>query len=281
VTEHYVTLFDSLYLPQGLALHASLQRFAGPYTLWVVCMDEKCSSVLSQLMLPNVRLLRVDDHLSMALRTVRTQRTIGEFCWTMTPYVFDFVFTLDDRVTRLTYLDADVWFRKSPRPIFQELDASGKTVLITDHGYAPDYDQSAASGQYCVQFLTFHRNGSEEVRHRWQTQCLEWCFNRAENGKFGDQKYLDDWPVVFENRVHVLKDHGLTLAPWNACRFPYGNSIIWHFHGLKLKREGSSNNYNLDVGAGYYSIPRVVNENVYLPYISDLKAALAQLEPLV
>ena len=38
--EHYVTLFDSLFLPQGLALHASLQQHAGEHRLWVLCVDE-------------------------------------------------------------------------------------------------------------------------------------------------------------------------------------------------------------------------------------------------
>jgi hypothetical protein len=33
--EHYVTLFDSLFLPQGLALHMSMERHAGVYTLWI------------------------------------------------------------------------------------------------------------------------------------------------------------------------------------------------------------------------------------------------------
>ena len=276
--EHYVTLFDSAYLPQGLSLHASLQRHAGAHLLWVVCMDERCFSVLSRLALPNTRLLRVDDHLDAATKAVRAQRTAGEFCWTMTPQVYDFVFPLDASIVRLTYLDADVWFRKSPRRIFRELDVSGKAVLITDHGYAPEYDQSAASGQYCVQFLTFYRSGAESVRERWRSQCLEWCFNRVEDGKFGDQKYLDDWPDRFDGLVHVLADHGLTLAPWNASRFPYGNAVLWHFHGLKLKRAADSSNYDLDIGGAYYVIPNVVRQHVYGPYIDDLKAALGLLE---
>ena len=30
--EHFVTLFDSLFLPQGLALHMSMERHAGKAT---------------------------------------------------------------------------------------------------------------------------------------------------------------------------------------------------------------------------------------------------------
>ena len=55
---------------------------------------------------------------------------------------------------------------------------------------------------------------------------MEWCFNRFEEGKFGDQKYLDKWPELFDDKVHILSNKELLLAPWNATRFPYTNSII-------------------------------------------------------
>ena len=278
--EHYVTLFDSAYLPQRLCLHASLERFGGEYCLWIVCMDRSSFDVLTAMNLPHVGLLRVEDHLDDALRSARASRTVGEFCWTMTPYVFEFVFAKDASIDRLTYLDADVWFRKSPRRFFQELESTGKSVLITDHGYAAEYDQSAAYGQYCVQFLTFCRRGSEPVRKRWQSQCLEWCFNRAEDGKFGDQKYLDTWPDEFEDSVHVLQDHALMLAPWNAVRFPYGNAVLWHFHGFKVTRDPATRAYDLNIAAAY-SIPNVVKENVYKPYIEELKSAIARMIPYV
>jgi hypothetical protein len=48
-------------------------------------------------------------------------------------------------VGRVTYLDADLWFRKNPTPIFQEFDKSGKDVSITDHAYSPEYDLSEKS----------------------------------------------------------------------------------------------------------------------------------------
>src|SRR3546814_15041181 len=109
---------------------------------------------------------------------------------------------------------------------------------MTDHGHSPEYDQSATSGQYCVQFMTFNRHGGEHIRHWWESRCIEWCFARFEDGKFGDQKYLDDWPERFGNDVHVLGHEAWTQAPWNATRFPYSQSILFHFHGLRLGPRG-------------------------------------------
>jgi hypothetical protein len=265
--EHYVTLFDAVFLPQGLALHASLQRHAGTYTLWILCLDEQAHSVLSELQLPNVRLLRAADVETAELLAVKPTRTRGEYCWTLTPFTPRFVFDAAADVRRVTYLDADLWFRGDPAPIFREFDASGKDVLITDHAYAPEYDQTATSGRYCVQFLTVTRDGGEVVRKWWEERCIEWCYARVEDGKFGDQKYLDDWPERFEQWVHVLADKELAQAPWNATRFPYGSSIFYHFHGVRIISARR-------ISLGNYALPEPVMRYVYKPYLRDLHAAL-------
>jgi hypothetical protein len=174
-------------------------------------------------------------------------------------------------VGRVTYLDADLWFRKNPTPIFQEFDKSGKDVLITDHAYSPEYDLSEISGQYCVQFTTFTREGGETVRKWWEERCIEWCFARFENGKFGDQKYLDDWPERFPEQVHVLSNQGWTLAPWNANRFPYSNGIFWHFHGLRLTEKRSKPMVQFTTS---YSIPSITRKQIYEPYLEDLRVVI-------
>lgn len=271
--EHYVTLFDSLFLPQGLALHASMERFAGNYQLWVLCVDEEAYRVLTSLNLPNVRLLSLGDVETEELKQVKATRSRGEYCWTLTPFAPRFVFEADTSVARVTYIDADTWLLGSPAPIFCELDSSGKAVLITDHAYAPEFDQSATSGRYCVQFIPFRRDGCEPVRKWWEERCIEWCYGRLEAGKFGDQKYLDDWPIRFAESVHVLQDKELLLAPWNVTRFPYGSALLYHFHGLRIVSSGY-------VEIGNYPVPRVVMDNVYRPYLSDLRTAISRLESI-
>jgi hypothetical protein len=261
--EHYVTLFDSLFLPQGLALHLSMERHVKNYTLWILCVDDEAHDALTSLQLPNIRLLQLSKMETDVLLRVKANRSKGEYCWTLTPFAPRFVFEEDESVQRVTYLDADLWFRQHPAPIFSEFEDSGKQVLITDHAYAPEYDQSATSGQYCVQFITFTRHGGEVVRDWWEKRCIEWCYARVEEGKYGDQKYLDLWPQLFSKQVHVLRDKERTLAPWNAVRFPYSNGVFWHFHGLRLLD-------NRRLVIGNYKIPSITFANIYLPYFADI-----------
>lgn len=269
--EHFVTLFNRMFLPQGLALHRSMERTVRSYTLWILCVDDETYEAIGNLSLANVRRLKLSEFETPELLKVKSERTIGEYCWTVTPFAPKFVFSVDPHVSRVTYIDADLWFRKDPSPIFAEFDASSKKVLITDHGYAPEYDQSSTSGQYCVQFITFDRCGGEVVRKWWEDRCIEWCFARFEDGKFGDQKYLDEWPSRFGDLVHVLQDKGLAIAPWNASYFPYGNAIFYHFHGLRLTS-------NTTVEIGSYLIPKIVTQNIYKPYYRDISDSIQDLK---
>jgi hypothetical protein len=269
--EHYVTLFDSFFLPQGLALYASMERHVKDFVLWILCMDDATHDVLATIDLKNAQLLLLSQLETDELLRVKSTRSKAEYCWTLTPFAPRFVFEADPSVTRVTYLDADLWFRKPPTPIFREFDASGKHVLITDHAYAPDNDASATSGQYCVQFMTFKRDDGEKVRKWWEERCIEWCYARFEDGKFGDQKYLDDWPEMFFDSVHVLSNKELALAPWNATRFPYGNGIFWHFQSLRLEKYSHS---KLAVYFGPYTLPRVTVKHVYRIYAAELGKAV-------
>lgn len=272
--EHYVTLFDSLFLPQGLALHKSMERHIGDYILWILCVDDDAHDVLTRLDLPRIRLLKLSSLETPELLAVKPGRGKGEYCWTLTPFAPRFVFEADAEVSRATYIDADIWFRKNPAPIFREFDSSRKHALITDHSYTPEYDHSAINGQYCVQFMTFTRSGGETVRKWWEERCIEWCFARFEEGKFGDQKYLDDWPTRFESLVHVLEHQEWTQAPWNAARYPYSQGIFYHFHGLRI-----TGGCGFDFGP-MYGLPTPLIENIYEPYLDDMRNAISMLNEL-
>jgi len=266
--ENFVTFFNSAYLPQGLALHASMRRNISDFFLWILCADKMTYQALLSLNLEKVKLLPLLDLETEDLKEAKKNRNAKEYIWTLSPFAPRFVFESDPSVNRVTYIDADTWFLKDPKAIFREFQSSGKSVMITDHAYAPEFDRSETSGPFCVQFMIFTRDG-EPVRRWWEERCLEWCHEYYEDGKLGDQRYLDDWPDRFPELVHVLQDKELILAPWNATRFPYGNAVVWHFHGLRLKKTSSgfkAQCYN-------YPLPPPTYQHVYLPYIRDLTAA--------
>lgn len=266
--EHYVSICDRNFLPQVLALFRSMQRHCEPFTLWVLTVDDAAADMLEHLELGDrLRIIRSSSVETAELATARAERQTGEFCWTLTPFSPRIVFEADPSVRRVTYLDADLWFRGTPRPLFAELEQSGKAVLITDHNYAPDHDQSDRTGRFCVQFMTFSRNGSEGVIDWWARRCIEWCYARFEDGKFGDQKYLDDWEERFPQEVHVLRDPELILGPWGATRFPFARCRVYHFHGLRLLARGG-----VLLSRGY-SIPASYKRGLYQPYLSDLSWA--------
>ena len=237
--EHFVTLFDSNFLPMGMCLHASLMQHGQPFRLWILCMDELVEQQLRKLVLPHVSLIPLQEVETDALLDVKNGRTRGEYCWTLTPFTPQAVFDRDPSVQRVTYLDADMFFFDSPQILLEEFAASGKHVLITEHAYAPEYDQSETSGRFCVQFMTFRRTQEgAHVMRWWQDRCIEWCFSRFEDGKFGDQKYLNDWPVRFAGEVHVLQQVEKTLAPWNVKHLETVSGalapVFYHFHALRI-----------------------------------------------
>jgi hypothetical protein len=126
--------------------------------------------------------------------------------------------------------------------------------------------------------MTFSRDGGESVRKWWEERCIEWCFARHEDGKFGDQKYLDDWPIRFEDFVHVLEDKELIQAPWNATRFPFAASVVWHFHGARVVVH---DNQLKGLWSGSYPLPSVTREHVYKAYLVDLDCAISWMRGII
>ena len=61
MTENFVTLFDSLYLPQGLCLYYSLSRNSKNFILWIICMDEITFEFLKKVSLPNIKPIKIKD----------------------------------------------------------------------------------------------------------------------------------------------------------------------------------------------------------------------------
>ena len=274
---NFCTLFDSNYLPRALVMYRSLEATGEDFTLYVVCFDDLAFEILEKLKLANLVTISLVDFESEGLLAVKKTRTAGEYCWTCTPHVIRYVLETY-KLEQVTYLDADLCFYEKPSLLLAEFEQADASVLITEHRYTPRHDQSATSGIYCVQFMTFNADERGlKVLQWWQDRCLEWCYARFEDGKFGDQKYLDDWPKRFEG-VHVLQHLGGGVAPWNIQQYriqELGNKlyvnefliVFYHFHAYKYYADGRHDFVSL-----YHLNSEVVNL-LYRPYgLALLKA---------
>lgn len=272
--EHFVTLFDRHFLPAGLALLASLRTHCPAFHLWIVCMDEEVERRLREMALAEVSLLPLREVENEALLAVKPGRAFHEYCWTLTPFTAAMVMQRQPDVARVTYLDADLFFFADPALILDEFTASGAHVLISEHAYARGYDQSRRAGIYCVQFMVFRNTAQgRAVMAWWQARCLEWCYARVEEGKFGDQKYLDDWPQRFAGDVYVLQQRHLAQGPWNVQRFFDKGSdlpVFFHFHSLRIVDQHRIRLYwGYRIGAA--------GQTLYAAYLDVLRPILARI----
>ena len=283
MTREFCTLFDSNYLVKAVAMHHSLLSVCEEFHLTAFCFDDEAKRLVDRLGLPRLSSVSLAELESFdpELRSVRPGRTPTEYCWTATPALPRFVLANRPDVAEVTYLDADLLFFADPEPLFEEMgDAS---VLITPHRYAPECAHLEVNGIYNVQFLVFRRDDlGTKALEWWHDRCIEWCYYRLEDGKLGDQKYLDDWPQRFQG-VHVLRHLGGGLAPWNATQYEVGERegqvwvdddplVFFHFHRVQLREPG---------GHAWqppgFSVPDSVRDLVYTPYLQALDDALAQI----
>ncbi|MBI2429731.1 MAG: glycosyl transferase [Ignavibacteriales bacterium] len=275
---HFCTLFDKNYISRGIALYESLEKVSDRFHLYVFAFDNETADVLTKLEWKHASIIPLEDFETDQLLSVKSSRTPAEYCWTSTPATI--IYVLEHfNVDHCTYIDADLYFYHDPAPLFEELGQS--SVLITEHRYSKEYDKSAKSGIYCVQYNTF-RNTPEgfSALRWWNDRCIEWCYNREEDGKFGDQKYLDDWTTRF-NGVRVLQNLGGAIAPWNVQQYSFQNTnsqllcrhktsaveipvIFYHFHYLRFYEHTT-------IELGDYYLSDEVRERLYYPYIRHLQ----------
>lgn len=224
-TRLYCTLFDKNYLAKGLALHASLMRHAQPFKLYILALDDETLWLLDILNLDNVVLIPLSAVESrLGLEDVRTSRNWMEYCWTLASQLMQFILLPwsnasfpDSRMT-LTYLDSDLYFYSSPDPIYNELgDAS---IAIIPHRFHRGNARLMVNGIYNVGWLTIRNTIVGMVcLNYWAQQCRDWCYHRNEDGKFGDQAYLDEWPYTYGPSCKVINHIGAGLAPWNVMSY--------------------------------------------------------------
>jgi len=271
----YCTYFDQGYLLKGLSLYSSFIRHHPSASLWILCFDDSTYNILFKMQLKNVTLVSLSQFEDPLLLAVKKTRSLAEYYWTCTPSLPLYIFRRNPQVQFVCYLDADLYFFSDLTPVWEEF-AKG-SIYTVEHRFPPGQeDRVNTSGRFNVGFQIFRRDKQGLVcLRRWRRQCLDWCYWRHEDGKLGDQLYLNEWPSLYSNLV-ISKNLGVNTAPWNIGQYsaslkgdrPYINDdklICYHFHQFKI-----TSPLKFDFASGYYlSFP--VKKYIYTPYVQELR----------
>lgn len=176
------------------------------------------------------------------LLVAKENRSRIEYYFTLSPILPLYIINNISDIDIVTYLDADLYFYSNPKTIYQEL--GDKSILIVAHRFPQSLMDLNQYGKYNVQYQSF-RNDEQGLSclKKWRKQCLQWCYDRLEDGKFADQKYLDAWPELYDNLI-VSNMKGVGVAPWNVGQYEinYQNGdlyvddqklVFFHFHAIK------------------------------------------------
>lgn len=264
----------------------SLARYCPDAKIFVLCMDAETWKIMTKLSFPFVICIPLEEVEDEALVKAKTDRSVAEYCWTLSPCLPWHVFHKYPEIDFLTYVDADLLFYSDIQPIFDEI--GNASIAIIEHRFTERLKDREVNGRFCVEWVSFRRDmQGMSCLARWREQCIEWCYYRLEENRMGDQKYLDEWPSRYL-RCHIIVHPGAGIAPWNyAERKFYRHQqsgifvdnvplIFYHFHQFQLLESGRF--YRL---SSFYTDECREPDSIYSAYENELQQALLIIRKII
>jgi hypothetical protein len=253
VKEVYCTYFDHNYLSRATLMIESLRRY-DQSPIYVLTLSDLCETILRELALPNVVIVPLAQ-LEAAypeLAPLKQSRKLIEYYFTLSPFLPHYLFAQTD-AERITYIDGDLYFFTSPRPVIETFGAA--SVAITPHRFSFEYRNHLIYGRFNVAWITYRRSAEGlGCVNTYKAECTAWCYDRVEDGKFGDQKYLDTWP----------ERHPSLKRPKNGIVMIDDDPLVfYHFASTQLLPDGT---VRVPVSGRGGRSRAVLMDNVVRPY---------------
>ena len=275
-TKHqYCTYFDSNYLPRGIAMIRSLQRQDPNAHIHVLCFDDETYDVM-QSSNANTSLIHINELLScdQEFANARQNRTQIEWYFTATSCLVNYIIEKNPEIENLYYLDSDLYFFNSVESLLSE-SRKGAAQII-EHRFSEQMQHLLVYGRFNVGWIGFSTT-PEGLRliQDYRDSCLAWCYDRLEEDRYGDQKYLDKWPEKFPSCV-VSAHKGANVATWNISGRTLSKSddsfyidqdplIFYHFQGVARMKSGNYVVKGDPLNLGNYF------DLLYAPYLKELR----------
>lgn len=275
---NFCTHFDSNYLPHALSLAESLNMYLCDFSLYMMCMDDDSYSYMNSNPIKNT----IPIHYSKMetffpeLLVAKQNRNKVEYFFTCSPVVCNYIIKNNLNIESITYLDSDLYFFSSPKIILDEI--KNKSIAIIEHRFNWITRRQIKYGKYNVGWITF-RNDDEGLKciSDWMLDCLNWCYQKVERDRFGDQKYLNKWPEKYKN-IHIIKCIGANVAIWNIGNYRFSKKndqimvdneklIFYHFANLN---QISLSCFKTNLSRVFVKLSGIIKNDIYMPYVKTL-----------
>ncbi|MDF2840273.1 MAG: hypothetical protein K0Q99_1045 [Clostridia bacterium] len=275
----FCIILSKYRLYQGIALYRSLVYNHNNFRAFILCVDDEAYQMCISMNLENAILLRTDELTDERLAVIKQNRRLNEYCWTLKPFFLEYVLSKYEYIDHAVYLDADICFFSDPAPMFE--NKHNYCALFSEHDFLEkDSEVEKNCGKYNSGLVIFKNcKTSLDILKWWEEKCIDWCFDSIDEGKFGDQKYLDLIPRLFEG-IYSISAPGVNIAPWNEAKYHFSNKaekvyanmnqlICYHYCGLRLL---NNHQYALLIGS------QIPNSVIHTPYTLVVQQVISDIE---
>ena len=146
--------------------------------------------------------------------------SLTEFCTAIKPAAFQYLFGLG--YDEVMFFDPDIYTFSSLLPLFERLSKS--VMLLTPHivGTHPHFEGQQeewtfnANGIFNLGFCAMRKcPDTDRLLDWWRSKLFDNAFTDRSVGNFTDQKWMDWAPALLGDKLDVVRDLGVNVAPWN------------------------------------------------------------------
>ena len=276
--QNFAIAISKYYVSRCLVLIESIIKY--DVNIFILCFDVEAEKLIKQnvnskkIIIVNYKeILNFDK----SLKKINRSRKLIDKIVTSRPIFLKYInnkFKSKD----IFLLDSDIYFFSNPRLLLKYTEKS--SVAYSEHNFSRNEielnkDYGEFNGGFV--YIRFDKNGKKFLLS-WSKLCKKWCEFDSKNGKFSDQKYLENLSKKINN-LKILKRSEINLAPWNLegkkIEFKknqiYVNNnklIFFHFHGL---RQITKNLYILGLENYKFVISNKIKNILFQKYVTNLK----------
>jgi len=241
--QNFAIVISKYYASRCIALIESILKF--DVNIYVLCFDKETSRIINKKIISK-KIITIEYanilNFDKSLKKIIKKRKLIDKIVTSRPIFIKYVLKKFN-TKNIFLLDSDIYFFSNPNLLKKHIKNS--SVAFCKHNFTKNNQElSDKYGKYNGGFVYVKKDqNGKKFLGEWSKLCKKWCEFDSKDGKFSDQKYLENLSLKIKN-LKILNVPEINLAPWNIedkkielkGKQIYVNNkklIFFHFHGLR------------------------------------------------